>query len=126
MNKVEVAKLLTRASAVDNRIVTEEGVTAWLELLGNVPYEFAVAAVNEHFKMSTEYLMPAHIITGARRARDRAERDERVRQITDPNSERNRALMAAEADRINIPECEHGISLVKCRPCCAKLAAETA
>jgi hypothetical protein len=121
VNKVEIAKLLARASAVDNRIITEESVQAWFELLSNVPYEFAVAAVNEHFKNSTEYLLPAHIVAGARRARDRAERDQRVKDALDPGSKRNLELQSAESDRQNgIPQCEHGISLVRCMPCCTK------
>lgn len=121
MNKVEVAKLMTRASAMDNRIVTEEKVEAWFEVLHSVPYEFAVQAVNNHFKESTDYLLPAHIVAGARRARDRWERDQRVRAALDPGSQRNLQLEAFEADRQNaIPQCEHGISLVRCMPCCIK------
>ena len=121
MNKVDVAKLMTRASAVDNRIVTEEKVEAWFEVLRSVPYEFAVMAVNDHFKESTDYLLPAHIVTGARRARDRWERDQRVRAALDPGSARNLALESAAADRQqHIPQCEHGISLVRCVPCCKK------
>jgi hypothetical protein len=121
MNKVEVAKLMTRASAMDNRIVTEEKVEAWFEVLHSVPYEFAVQAVNNHFKESTDYLLPAHIVAGARHARDRRERDQRLRAALDPGSQRNLQLEASEADRQNaIPQCEHGMSLVRCMPCCIK------
>lgn len=123
MNKVEVAKLLTRASAIDNRIVTEEKVEAWFEVLARVPYEYAVAAVNDHFKESTEYLLPAHIVAGARRAQDRKQREDRIKQITDPSSERNKMLAIAASERkSNIPQCEHGISLVRCMPCCIQLS----
>lgn len=64
MNKLEVAKLLARAAVIDNRIVTEETIVVWHELLVDVDYERAVQIMNEHFKKSTEYFMPAHIEQG--------------------------------------------------------------
>jgi len=123
VNKVEVAKLLTRASAVDNRVVTEETVAAWHEVLEGVRYDAAVEAVNEHFKTSTEYLMPAHIITGARRVIERWERDARVAAIA--SGQHARELEASAADRARpIPQCEHGKNLALCMPCCKRLADE--
>lgn len=123
MNKVEVAKLLTRASAVDNRHVTPETVEAWFEVLEGVRYDASVEAVNEHFKTSTEYLLPAHIISGARRVLERWERDARIAAVA--SGEHARELEASQADRARpIPQCEHGISLVRCAPCCRRLADE--
>lgn len=114
MNRVEVSKLLTRASAIDNRIVTEETVAAWWELLGMVEYDLAVEAVNEHFRKSTDYLLPAHIIQGARIARDRRERDER----------RDRALMPRPVEKIMPPPtCIHGKTIATCMPCARELPA---
>lgn len=108
LNKAEVAKVLTRASAIDNRVVTEESVTAWFELLAGVEYELAVEAVNDHFKRSTEYLLPAHVIGGARIARDRRERDER----------RTRALIPREPVEVSPPpKCIHGKNIATCRDC---------
>ena len=123
MNKTEVAKLLTRASAVDNRIVTEETVEAWYEILGDVYYPAAVDAVNEHFKTSTEYLLPGHIVAGARRSQERLEREKKRQDILNPSSELNLSLEeSAERRRQPIPECEHGVSIVRCDPCCKRLA----
>lgn len=125
MNKIDVAKLLTRASAVDNRVVTEETVEAWFELLQDVHYPAAVDAVLEHFKTSTEYLLPGHIVAGAKRVMDRLERDARRDAIMNPQSERNLAIEEAEALRKQpIPTCEHGKTLVRCETCCKRLAEE--
>jgi hypothetical protein len=65
MNKIEVAKLLARASAVDGRRVTEETVAAWWELLADVEYDAAVEALKSHYMTSEKYLMPAHVLKGS-------------------------------------------------------------
>lgn len=125
MNKVEVAKLLTRASAMDNRVVTPEAVEAWFEVLHAVQYDAAVEAVNEHFKSSTEYLLPAHIVSGARRVMDQRSRDARIAAIR--SGDQARILEAIEADRARpIPQCEHGKNIAMCKPCYTRLAAEDA
>jgi len=47
----------------------------WNTTIGDLDYADALAAVNMHFRESTDYLMPAHIRAGARRIReDRARR----------------------------------------------------
>lgn len=77
MNVVEVGKLLTIASAYDNRTVSTESAVAWNEIIGYIDFDVAVEAVKYHFRTSTEYLMPAHIVTGARRVIEDIERQER-------------------------------------------------
>jgi hypothetical protein len=125
MNKVDVAKLLTRASAVDNRVVTEETVEAWYEILCDVYYPAAVDAINEHFKTSTEYLLPGHIVAGAKRSLERLEREKKREEMLDPASERNLSLeQSSELRRQPIPTCEHGVTIVRCDPCCKRLAEE--
>ena len=58
--------VLAFVSLIDNRAVSEESILAWHELLKEVEFEDAKDAVTDHFKTSTEYIRPAHIIQGAR------------------------------------------------------------
>jgi hypothetical protein len=64
MNKTEVAKLLTMASAIDNRTVGTETVEAWFMVLGDLDFEDSTAVMFQHFRNSTEYLTPRQIIVG--------------------------------------------------------------
>lgn len=66
MTKLEVARLLTIASMVDNRTVAPETVEAWWEVIGHLDFEPARLALVQHRRDSTEYLLPAHIVKGAR------------------------------------------------------------
>jgi hypothetical protein len=64
MNKTEVAKLLTMASAIDNRTVGTETVEAWFMVIGELDFEDATTVMFQHFRNSTEYLTPRQIIIG--------------------------------------------------------------
>lgn len=77
MNLVETGQLLTVAAAFDNRHVTTDTAIAWHEVLEDIELEDALVAVREHHKNSTEYLMPGHVVAGARRNKDRREREAR-------------------------------------------------
>jgi hypothetical protein len=122
MDKIEVAKLLTRASAVDNRILSEATVEAWHELLWSVDYELAVLAVNEHFKTSTDYLLPVHIVQGVKVQRDRRDRQARVEaaKAIDMDAERLRR----ELEFVEPPKCEHGHNIARCLTCIRKMKEE--
>lgn len=122
MDKVEVAKLLARASAFDNRIVNDVNVAAWHEVLWQVDYDLAVAAVNEHFKTSTEYLMPVHVSNGAKVQRDRRDRQARVEaaKAIDMDAERLRR----ELEYVEPPKCEHGHNIARCLTCIRKMKEE--
>lgn len=65
MSIEEIAALLTRIQAHDNRRVDELTIEAWgdaiIEAAPSLTYEAAVSAVNRHFATSTEYLKLAHI-----------------------------------------------------------------
>lgn len=61
MNKTEMAKLLTMASAIDNRKIGTETVEAWFMVIGDIEFEIAVEALKTHFNDSSEYLIPNHI-----------------------------------------------------------------
>jgi hypothetical protein len=64
MNKTEVAKLLTMASAIDNRTVGVETVEAWYMVMGDLDFDDATTAMFTHFRSSTDYLTPRQIILG--------------------------------------------------------------
>jgi hypothetical protein len=66
LNIKETGMVLAFVSLIDNRAVSEESILAWHELLKEVEFEDAKDAVTDHFKTSTEYIRPAHIIQGAR------------------------------------------------------------
>lgn len=60
----EVAKILTVAAELDNRVtVTVERVKVWHRVLAEVDFEAAQRAVIEHYQESTESLLPAHIVS---------------------------------------------------------------
>lgn len=68
MNIEQTTMLLARIQVLDNRKVDQLTVEAWTPLMANLDYHDAVEAVNEHFRTSTGYLQPAHIINGVRKA----------------------------------------------------------
>jgi hypothetical protein len=70
VNKVEVARLLTIASMIDNRTVAPETVEEWHRVAGHLDFEAAREGVEQHFRESTSYLLPAHVIAQARRAKE--------------------------------------------------------
>ena len=71
MTLKEVAELLTLASTVDSRNVAPENVRGWHEVIGRLNFEDAKAAMWAHFGESTAYLLPAHVVAGALRVKDR-------------------------------------------------------
>jgi hypothetical protein len=64
VNKTEVAKLLTMASAIDNRTVGTETVEAWFMVIGDLDFDDATTVMFDHFRNSNEYLTPRQIILG--------------------------------------------------------------
>lgn len=65
----ELTTLLARIQVLDNRQVDQLTIEAWAPLMAEVPYAAAVEAVNEHFRTSTAYLQPAHIVQAVHAAR---------------------------------------------------------
>lgn len=66
MDIKQTGMVLAFISLIDNRAVSEESILAWHELLRDVEFEHAKDAVTHHFRTSTDYIRPAHIIQGAR------------------------------------------------------------
>lgn len=63
MNKSEVSKLLTVASAIDHRSITTEIVNAWHAIVGDIPFDEAQAALIAHRRSKPGvYFEPGHII----------------------------------------------------------------
>lgn len=61
MTPGETAKLLAKASAFDQRTVGKADVAAWHEVLQDVDFGDALAAVSRHYAEHTDRLMPAHV-----------------------------------------------------------------
>lgn len=95
MEKSETAKILAKAALIDNRHIDRETVEAWHEAIGHIDYETAMAALTIHRRTSTEYLVPAHIASNLRRAREhRAIEANRMRAL-DPPQPQPRTKMPA-------------------------------
>ena len=76
MNVTEASKFLAMVAAYDNRRVTEQAAQAWAGALPHIDPAEAWAAAQEHFATSTDYLLPAHITAGVRRAHEAKIREE--------------------------------------------------
>lgn len=74
MNKTEVSKLLTIASAIDHRTITPEIVNVWHSIIGDVPFDEAQDALTAHRRTRPGvYFEPGHVVEQRRLriARDR-------------------------------------------------------
>ena len=71
MNTQEAFKLLTLASARDGRTVDIAVATVWADDLAGIDYQDAVAAATAHYRATSDWLMPVHVIKrvqGAKKA----------------------------------------------------------
>ena len=68
MNRNEVVKVLAKIQLGDNRAVDALVVDEWEDTIGHLRFDDAIQAVRFHRQESTAWLMPAHVIAGARRA----------------------------------------------------------
>jgi hypothetical protein len=76
MTPAETARVLAKSAAYDNRTVGEVDVHAWHEVLEDVDYADALAAVTAHYRSSAAWIMPSHVRELAKAAkRDRLRRD---------------------------------------------------
>ena len=88
MNRAEVLKLLAMASIIDPRVSrkTEQEksamASAWLELLGDMTFNFASSQLKAHYQNSTDTVMPADLMKPWRiYKRNMAEKD-KLLQLT--------------------------------------------
>jgi len=78
MNSDQLKQVLTKIHVGDKRDVDLVVLAYWDELIGDLDVRDALEGVSMHRRESADYLMPAHVIANARRAKLRRERDERI------------------------------------------------
>ena len=71
MTPTEAQVLLSMASAFDNRKPDADAARAWSAALDGLRFEDCRDALIEHYKTSTDYLMPVLIRTAVRRIRSK-------------------------------------------------------
>jgi hypothetical protein len=84
MNEPEAFQLLTLASARDGRKVSPSVAKVWAGDLARVDLDVAVEAATLHYRESSEWLMPVHVIRNARRVLEARERVARLRRQLEP------------------------------------------
>jgi len=62
MNEAETRMILSQVSAVDNRRLTDSTVIMWLAVFSGYSYAEVKWAMIQHFRTSTDYLMPGHLV----------------------------------------------------------------
>lgn len=70
MTPAEAAALLAIAAAFDNRKPDADAATAWAAALHGFRFEDCREAVIQHFRASSDWLMPAAVAAGVRRIRN--------------------------------------------------------
>jgi len=88
MNKADIGKILAIAVAIDPRLgaVDEPGfrakVEGWsLALSPAMEFDFAREAIGNHYKSSTDSIMPAHLNTQWSNHKNRQHEEENLRAI---------------------------------------------
>lgn len=71
MTPAEAQILLSMAATVDNRKPDEDAAKAWAAMLDGVRFEDCRVAVVEHYKGSSEWLMPSKIRADVKRIREK-------------------------------------------------------
>ena len=69
MKTAEAAALLTIAAAYDNRKPDADSARAWALVLDGLRFEDCRDAIVAHYRLSTDWLMPASIIASVKRVR---------------------------------------------------------
>lgn len=77
MNLTETAQVLAKVQLGDNRVVDALTVREWHDAIGHLAVHEAIEAVRLHRRESLDYLMPAHVVAGARRVRAAAQAEQR-------------------------------------------------
>jgi hypothetical protein len=80
MTPAEVARVLAKAAAFDQRTIGEADVAAWHEIVAKVELADGLAAVTRHYTETGARIMPADLLRHARAAREDRRRREVGRQ----------------------------------------------
>lgn len=81
MNREETAKILTEASLVDNRRITEAHVEQWWRTLADLSFEECQRAVVEHYKQTNDWLQPSHLRKLVKKHREELAEQRHSRQL---------------------------------------------
>ncbi|MEU1494322.1 hypothetical protein ABZ456_29220 [Streptomyces sp. NPDC005776] len=103
MNPDQIPQLIAQIALADPRIRRDDPteqraqILMWAGILADVPYEYAVTAVHQHYAKSTWPILPADVATRwAATVRDRMNRDVDPAPPVDPDNETAyRAALAA-------------------------------
>lgn len=71
MTPAEAQVLIAMAAAYDNRKPDPDAAKAWAAALDGLPFDDCRAVVIQHYRTSTDWLMPATIRAGVRRIRNK-------------------------------------------------------
>lgn len=116
MNKSETELLVRKVAALDNRIVTDESVDAWHEVVSHIDFTVAERAlVKARQEVNINWLEPRHVVAKARDA------------IIELNEEAYALAREAEDEGRADPEpicAAHRQRITTCEPCCARLVNE--
>lgn len=116
MGKSETELIVRKIAALDNRIVTEETVESWHDIIGHMDYTVAERAlVKARQDVNVNWLEPRHLVAKAREA------------IMELNEEARELAREAEAEGRVDPEpiCRaHRRRITTCKECCARLATD--
>lgn len=91
----ECKQVVAKIQLGDNRQVDRLVILEWFDTIGHLDFRDAIAAVKLHRQENPAYLMGAHVVAGARRAKALRERDERIN-----------APRAIEGNRITLDRAE--------------------
>ncbi|WP_413600823.1 hypothetical protein [Curtobacterium sp. Curtsp57] len=65
MQVSEAAQLLLWAQGVDGRVLSELSARTWHQLIGHLPFDVALEAVQEHYREEHRWVMPADVLKRA-------------------------------------------------------------
>lgn len=114
MTPPQMADLLNLISSTDGRNLTQQMPSAWMDIIGDLDFTDAKAAVVKHFQQSTEWLMPAHVRKGVKSMREKRlllvggaqlnDVDERLENPREYNEARRELLDAIASGRLSADE----------------------
>jgi hypothetical protein len=114
MQPAETKQILDFISAADGRNVTEQTYGAWHLVIGHLTFEQTrQAALMALQDVDIRWVEPKHILAKVAKLIATKEADDR----------RMAALNATpEPKGLPMPNCKHGIGVLKCEPCCHQAA----
>jgi len=128
MSPAEAQMLLSMCSTVDNRKPDADAAKAWAAMLNDLRFEDCRHAVVEHYKTSTDWLMPAKVRADVKRIRSKRIA-EHPPLIPPPNIDDERAWLREARRRIGdgeVIDCDALYGELKPRDMRARLTSDNA